>query len=75
MQVLSSYISQAIVYQFTYFATSDSNFILTLLFQVVVALVSGILLGAFSFGKIIKGANDKVSKMAYFSCFFRLLNP
>ncbi|MDU6444363.1 MAG: DUF2079 domain-containing protein, partial [Streptococcus sp.] len=41
LQVLSSYISQAIVYQFTYFATNDSNFILTLLFQVVVALVSG----------------------------------
>lgn len=54
LQVLSSYISQAIVYQFTYFATNDSNFILTLLFQVVVALVSGILLGALTFGKITK---------------------
>ncbi len=62
LQVLSSYISQAIVYQFTYFATSDSNFFLTLLFQIVLALASGILLGALSFGKIIKGASDKVSK-------------
>lgn len=73
LQVLSSYISQAIVYQFTYFATSDSNFILTLLFQVVVALVSGILLGAFSFGKIIKVANDKVSKWLIFLVFLGFL--
>lgn len=67
-QVLSPYISQAIVYQFTNFATSDGNLILTLLFQVVLALASGLLLGALSFGKVIKG-EDKVSKWLIFLVF------
>nr|WP_246454395.1 DUF2079 domain-containing protein [Streptococcus vicugnae] len=67
-QVLLPYITQAIVYQFTYFATSDGNLILTLLFQLVLALASGILLGALSFGKVLKG-EDKVSKWLIFIVF------
>ena len=73
LQVLSSYISQAIVYQFTYFATSDSNLLLTALFQIFIALISGLLLGIFSFGKIIKGASDVVSKWLILLVFIGFL--
>ncbi|UVF02689.1 DUF2079 domain-containing protein [Streptococcus equinus] len=74
VQVLSPYITQAIVYQFTNFAVSDGNLILTLLFQLVLALASGLLLGAVSFGKVVKG-EDKVAKwliLLVFIVFFAI---
>lgn len=72
-QVLLPYLKQAIVYQFTSFATSDGNLILTLVFQIVVALGSGLLLSAVSFGKIVRNSQDKVAKwliLLVFICFF-----
>lgn len=73
LQVLSSYISQAIVYQFTYFATSDNNLVLTILFQIFIALISGLLLGVFSLKKSIMGAGDLTSKWLIFLTFLAFL--
>ena len=69
LQILSPYISQAIIYQFTYFAVSTSNFGLTLLFQLAVVFASGLLLGALFFFRTVKLSEDKAVKWLIFVVF------
>ena len=73
LQILSPYISQAIVYPFTYFATSDHNFFLTLLFQVGLLLFSGLLFGLLSFNKVLKDNKDRMVKYLIFVVFIGFL--
>lgn len=73
LQILSPYISQAIVYPFTYFATSDHNFFLTLLFQVDLLLFSGLLFGLLSFNKVLKDNKDRMVKYLIFVVFIGFL--
>lgn len=69
LQILSAYISQALVYPMTYLATGHGNVFLTLLFQVVLALGTGLLLGSLSFKTILQPAGDRVSKWLIFLVF------
>lgn len=73
LQMLSPYLSQAVIYQLTYLTTGNGHLFLALLLQVVVVLASGLLFGTLSFGKIIKEANDRVSKWLIFVVFLIFL--
>ncbi|AXQ79597.1 DUF2079 domain-containing protein [Streptococcus chenjunshii] len=63
LQILSSYIAQAVIYQFTFFASGNANLWLSLLFQVFLALASGLLLGVFALpGQLKRYPENKVIK-------------
>ncbi len=59
LQVLSSYISQAGIYYFTYFALGKENLFLTMPFQLFVLFASGLLMGALTFFKHIRREDDR----------------
>ena len=69
LQVLSAYIDQAIVYSFTYFATSTANTYLSAISQLVFAFSAGLLLGGFSFLKDFKKVDNKFAKWLIFLTF------
>lgn len=69
MQILSPYLSQAVVYQFTHFAAADNNLVLGIAFQLIAVLAVGLLTGALSFFKLVKQDNDKVIKWLIFLVF------
>lgn len=69
MQILSPYLSQAVVYQFTHFAAANNNFVLGLIFQLFVVLAAGLLTGALSFFKLVKNGSDKLIKWLIFLVF------
>ncbi|MEX2804356.1 DUF2079 domain-containing protein [Streptococcus sp. H31] len=63
LQILSAYIAQAVIYQFTFFASGNANLWLSLLFQLFLVLASGLLLGVFALPKELdKQSEDKVIK-------------
>ena len=70
LQILSPYISQAVIYPFTYFAVGSQNLWLSILFHLLVALVSGLLIGFFGFFRGAFKGEDKVSKFLIFLVAF-----
>ncbi|WP_152972532.1 DUF2079 domain-containing protein [Streptococcus orisasini] len=76
MQILSSYISQAGTYYFTYFALGKGNILLTILFQLFVLFASGLLMGALTFFDHIKRETDRddlVKSIVFLSFVFSLI--
>ncbi|EJN94667.1 hypothetical protein D822_05110 [Streptococcus ratti FA-1 = DSM 20564] len=76
MQILSSYVSQAGTYYFTYFALGSEDILLTIFFQLFVLFASGLLMGALTFFNHIKRETDRddlVKSIVFLSFVFSLI--